>query len=501
MYRRLYLSLKSKTKFKNQDRVINKPVVVTLSILFLCWIATILYSALTLKPALESVPQLIQEPLKPHPPTALDSGVASEQIEKESESVVESDISRHATIGDYIYKIDTSKEIMKLVDRGLRKLSVMNKQNEKINTIYAYRSNSGFGWHLAMWNFVSRGLDKHNQSYTTGYLFHYKIQNLLNELPNPQTFCLNVLEKLENGNPNETNVRLQKIFDKHCRRDNTYVCEPIVVKHVVYKKTKEGELTETTKTNLWQQINKKYLEEDEELFDSIDVNTCQDVFESFTSLMESIPNCGETYIDPDTIDDLNQCQSKQQYSIIRAKMRGWKDEINRLMHENFADTRTYEVISNGAHVYFVNAYGFDDRGIIKDSKLKKEKFVLCRNTITHKDTRKQYYVMYSTYTFQESCYTIPLQIIPVDLYDTIYHPYGIYQCVVNAKLYTCKPFEYTGQTLWNRPGLGYEKQRQDLYGWGPLPKMKCTYLHIGHFFDNMFGCETETSKQKIKLLF
>ena len=341
-------------------------------------------------------------------------------------------------------KSDHIKILGKYIIRGRKIVQIQLDTNyfkllpDNVTEIYAYKSNSGILWHLALME--TKGMfKKHVKSYTTGFVLNFEIQQYLENDQNKykkisKTWIYN---EIKSYTPKLLIAGIEKISQGGCNQDDfKFFEEPDNIK-IKYYKVKDQDKWESQEYIPGKQemkydcplIQVSAAEGGEEA--KISYNPDYYMSNSVKRLIEekygNIPDILKQKSDPKKIIEF----AETIYSEIRNK-------ISELMEEHF------EIVEQETDIEPIY------NGTFKiESEL--TNYSVFRVKIKNKSSGNEYmlyFMLYYVINHREGSvdkYNLPIMILDIkndNSRDFIYK-----NCVISTGLYTCKPYEYRTQTL------------------------------------------------------
>ena len=307
---------------------------------------------------------------------------------------------------------------------------------DNVNEIYAYKSNSGILWHLAL---IEEGIDtfkKHAKSYTTGFVLNFEIQQYLESDRDEYEKIYDkteIFNEIKSYTPKLITAGIDKISQGGCNQDDfKFFEEPDNIK-IEYYKVKDTE----TRKDKWvsQEYNipgKQTMKYDCPLI-KVDGTYYPNYYmsNSVKKLIEekygNIPDILDQKSDPKKIIEFVETI----YSEIGNK-------ISTLMEEHF------EIVEQETDREPIYSGTFR----IESEQTNYSVFRVKIRNIFSNNEYMLYFMLYYVKNYREGSvdkYNLPIMILDIkndESKDFIYK-----NCVISTGLYTCKPYEYRKQSL------------------------------------------------------
>ena len=310
---------------------------------------------------------------------------------------------------------------------------------DNVNEIYAYKSNSGILWHLAL---IEEGIEtfkKHAKSYTTGFVLNFEIQQYLEsdryeyEKIYDKTEIFN---EIKSYTPKLITAGIDKISQGGCNQDDfKFFEEPDNIK-IRYYKVKD---TETVKDK-WVSQEYNIPEKQTMKYDCPLIKVDGTYYPNYYMSKSVKILIEEKYGNiPSFLSRLIQkSDPKKIIEFVETIYSEIGDEISKLMEEYF------EIVEQET-----------DREPIYSGTFRMESEqtnysvfrVKIRNIFT-KNEYMLYFMLYYVKNYREGSvdnYNLPIMIL--DIKNDASKDFIYKNCVISTGLYTCKPYEYRKQSL------------------------------------------------------
>ena len=314
---------------------------------------------------------------------------------------------------------------------------------DNVNEIYAYKSNSGILWHLAL---IEEGIDtfkKHAKSYTTGFVLNFEIQQYLESDRDEYEKIYDkteIFNEIKSYTPKLITVGIDKISQGGCNQDDfNFFEEPDNIK-IGYYNVKD---TETGKDK-WvpQEYNipgKQTMKYD-------------------CPLIKVDGTYYPNYYMSNSVKKLIETKYETKYGNIPSFLLRLKQKSDPKKIIEFVETIYSEIgnkISTLMEKHFEIVEQETDREPIYSGTFRIESeqtnYSVFRVKIRNKFSNNEYmlyFMLYYVKNYREGSvdkYNLPIMILDIkndESKDFIYK-----NCVISTGLYTCKPYEYRKQSL------------------------------------------------------
>lgn len=341
-------------------------------------------------------------------------------------------LDRITILGKYII---SERKIVKIeLDTNYFKLLPDN-----VNEIYAYKSNSGILWHLAL---IEEGIEtfkKHAKSYTTGFVLNFEIQQFLESDRDEYVEIYDkteIFNEIKSYTPKLITAGIDKISQGGCNQDDfKFFEEPDNIK-IEYYKVKD---TETVKDK-WVSQEYNIPEKQTMKYDCPLIKVDGTYYPNYYMSKSVKILIEEKYGNiPSFLSRLIQkSDPKKIIEFVETIYSEIGDKISKLMEEHF------EIVEQET-----------DREPIYSGTFRMESeqtnYSVFRVKIRNKRSGNEYmlyFMLYYVKNYREGSvdkYNLPIMIL--DIKNDASKDFIYKNCVISTGLYTCKPYEYRKQSL------------------------------------------------------
>ena len=337
--------------------------------------------------------------------------------------------SDHITIlGKYII---SERKIVKIhLDTNYFKLLPDN-----VNEIYAYKSNSGILWHLAL---IEEGIDtfkKHAKSYTTGFVLNFEIQQYLESDRDEYEKIYDkteIFNEIKSYTPKLITAGIDKISQGGCNQDDfKFFEEPDNIK-IKYYKVKD---TETGKDE-WK--SQEYIPGKQAMkYDCPLIQVAGSYYPDYYMSKSVKSLIEEKYGNiPDILG--KQSDQKKIIEFVETIYSEIGDKISKLMEDHF------EIVEQETDREPIYSGTFR----IESEQTNYSVFRVKIRNIFSNNEYMLYFMLYYVKNYREGSvdkYNLPIMIL--DIKNDASKDFIYKNCVISTGLYTCKPYEYRKQSL------------------------------------------------------
>ena len=314
---------------------------------------------------------------------------------------------------------------------------------DNVNEIYAYKSNSGILWHLAL---IEEGIDtfkKHAKSYTTGFVLNFEIQQYLESDRDEYEKIYDkteIFNEIKSYTPKLITAGIDKISQGGCNQDDfNFFEEPDNIK-IEYYKVKDTE----TRKDKW--VSQEY-----------NIPGKQ-TMKYDCPLIKVDGTYYPNYYMSNSVKKLIETKYETKYGNIPSFLLRLKQKSDPKKIIEFVETIYSEIgnkISTLMEKHFEIVEQETDREPIYSGTFRIESeqtnYSVFRVKIRNKFSNNEYmlyFMLYYVKNYREGSvdkYNLPIMILDIkndESKDFIYK-----NCVISTGLYTCKPYEYRKQSL------------------------------------------------------
>ena len=308
---------------------------------------------------------------------------------------------------------------------------------DNISEIYAYKSNSGILWHLALIEEGIQAFKKHPKSYTTGFVLNFEIQQYLENDKNEYSNRFNktkVLGEIRKYTSELLKNEIDKVSEDGCNQTDFKFFEEPDNKKIKYYRDQDSE------SGKYKWISSEYTVEQQTMkYDCPIINVDGRYYYPSYYMSKSVKELIETkYGDISNLPEQIGNQKKKILEFTEKIYSEIGDEISELMEQHFEviqEEKDREPIYNGTFKIDSDQTNYSLFSVKIKSKISKKEYVL-------------YFILYYVKNVPMGTvdkYNLPIIILDINndnSKDFIYK-----NCVISTGLYTCKPYEYRHQSL------------------------------------------------------